>query len=758
MDMLTKTDFQFALNQDIKSVCSISIVIPTKNEEGAIAQLIERIAIVCQKNNYRYEIIIIDDYSTDATEEIIRHLQRMFPISYYKKFGKTGKAQSLIEGFSYAKNSLLCMIDGDLQYPPEAIPSMILKLLEGNDIVVANRLEQNTSLSRQLVSKSFRYMIAKHIHGFSCDVQSGLKIFKKEIIERIPLHPTQWTFDLEFLSKARDAGYSIGSVPIEFGERIWGKSKVNVVKTSVEIGISAVKQKFSQPQVFPFHRNIKKKRGEGFHFKGKAFTPYTNLPLSETAFFRLSTVQKRILIVGFSLLILGFIINFHFVLTAIIALFITIYFIDLLFQLFLIIKSFSSNSEITIPNSEITDQSCVWPVYTILCPLYKESSVLPQFISAIEALNYPKDKLQVLLLLEEDDIETIKKVKTYALPPFIKMHLTPNSNPKTKPKALNYGLRFAKGEYLVVYDAEDVPDPFQLKKVVRAFEKVDQHTICIQAKLNFYNPFQNLLTRIFTAEYSLWFDLILTGLQSVKAPIPLGGTSNHFRTSDLHKLQGWDPFNVTEDCDLGIRLAKLGYHTMIINSTTFEEANSELSNWFAQRGRWIKGYMQTYLVHMRNITSFFQVQKKTDAIIFQLIIGGRVFSLLLNPFLWITTIIYFAYRSQTGTLIESFFPTPILYMGTTSFILGNFLYLYYYMIGSARREQYAIIKYAFFTPFYWLCMSLTAWLAVYKIILQPHYWAKTQHGLHLRKKKILRISEKIINKNLLQFPQVSVSQ
>ncbi len=168
--------------------------------------------------------------------------------------------------------------------------------------------------------------------------------------------------------------------------------------------------------------------------------------------------------------------------------------------------------------------------------------------------------------------------------------IVPDTFPRTKPKACNVGLLNAKGEYLVIYDAEDIPDTDQLKKSVIAFRKLDNPLIiCLQAKLNYYNPRQNLLTRWFTSEYSMWFDLYLPGLDGLNAPIPLGGTSNHFRVDALKKIGGWDPYNVAEDCDLGIRLFREGYRTRVLDSTTWEEANSRLENWLRQRSRWVKG-------------------------------------------------------------------------------------------------------------------------------------------------------------------------
>lgn len=711
---------------------SLSLIIPTKNEEGNIIYLVKRIDDAMKKNNISYEIIFIDDHSTDLTQEIIKKISQIFPLRLYIKKGRPGKAQSLIEGFIYARYDLIAMIDADLQYPPEVLPEMCKKIDEGFDIVVADRKEKRTDVLRKIISKTCLYLLGNILHKLHVDVQSGLKVFKKEITERLTLQPSSWTFDLEFLVKARNAGYSITSVPMIFEERYTGKSKVNLIETTLQIATQAIALKFNDGDVVPFNDTDIQKNGRGFHYKGKAYTHYSDLTFSESAFFRLTSTQKKVIFITLTTLALGLFIDWHLTIVAFIATLTILYFSDLLFNLFLIIQSFINPAEIYVKNEDIIGR-VGWPSYTIFCPLYKEGNVIPQFIEAIEKIDYPKDKLQVILLLEEDDNKTIDKAKSINLPSYFNIKIIPNSHPKTKPKALNYGLQYAKGEYCVVYDAEDIPDPLQLKKVVIAFEKSDASIKCVQAKLNFYNPFQNILTRVFTAEYSLWFDLVLTGLQSSHAVIPLGGTSNHFHTQELKDMHGWDSFNVTEDCDLGLRLVKHGYQTALINSTTLEEANSNIFNWFNQRGRWIKGYMQTYLVHVRNPKSFIKRAKLRQFIIFQLVIGGKVMSLFINPLMWAITIAYFAFRPFLGHFIESFFPPPILYMGVICLVFGNFLYLYYYMIGCAKREHYSLIKYAFLVPIYWLGMSLSGWNALYKIMTQPHYWAKTKHGLHLNK-------------------------
>ena len=473
-------------------------------------------------------------------------------------------------------------------------------------------------------------------------------------------------------------------------------------------------------------------KGKGFHYKGKEYRHHSRLHHTETAFHRFSGFQIFFLLDLFVITALLLIINWHLTITIIVGVLTALYFGDLLFNLFLIFRSFTKQPEIKISPEELTAVSDKdWPIYTILCPLYKEWQVVPQFAKALSALDYPKDKLQAMLLLEEDDTETIAKIKQLQLPSYFEIVVVPESKPKTKPKASNYGLQFARGEYTVIYDAEDIPDPLQLKKAILAFQKAGPRVICIQAKLNFYNPHQNLLTRVFTAEYSLWFDLVLTGLQSIHAPIPLGGTSNHFHTADIHKLKGWDSFNVTEDADLGMRLVKQGYQTAVIESITLEEANSSLKNWFGQRSRWIKGYIQTYFVHMRRPSDFIKTWREPHYLTFQMVIGGKVMSMFINPLMWVITICYFVFRPQIGSFIESFFPLPVLYMGVISLLLGNFLYVYYYMIGCAKHGHDELVKYLWLVPFYWLAMSVAAWMAMYRFIVAPHYWSKTKHGLHL---------------------------
>ncbi len=738
---------------------AVSIVVPVWNEEASVEELTERIAVAMRKAHTSYELIFVDDRSTDATRSKLTELSKRYPITILVKKGAPGKAQSLLEGFSHARHDIIAMIDADLQYPPEAVPAMVQKLQDA-DIVVANRKQQYVSWLRKVLSAGFRFIFTRALHNLPVDSQSGMKVFRKQIIDRIQLTPSPWSFDLEFLLKSRDAGYRITDHDIVFNARKNGNAKINLLRATTEIGLSSIKLINRKHREIPFSEAQKSKHGEGFHYRGSTYVHHSTLPHAETAFHRLNPNQIIISLLLVVLLGIGVVLSWYWTILTMIFLITVLYFGMLFFDFYMLQKGYFQQPEIDISDDQLAKAAGrVWPKYTILCPLYKEWQVLPQFITAMDRLDYPKNKLQVLLLLEEDDTETIKQIKKFEknLPSFFEIIIVPHSYPKTKPKACNYGAKFTKGEYVVIYDAEDVPDPLQLKKAVLAFDQEHEKVICLQAKLNFYNPHQNLLTRLFTAEYSLWFDLVLTGMQSADVPIPLGGTSNHFKVAALRDLQLWDAFNVTEDADLGIRLVKKGYRTEILDSVTLEEANSQFFNWIRQRSRWIKGYMQTYFVHTRDLSSFHASRKRHHKYSFQLVMGAKILSTLINPIMWVTTILYFAWRTGAAPIIERFFPAPILYMGVFCFIFGNFLYMYYYMIGSVKRGHYDLVKYTYLVPFYWLTMSYAGWMAVVSLIRDPHYWEKTVHGFHIENEKALLQSKRTIGRTLVDKELIATS-
>ncbi|MCI2244928.1 MULTISPECIES: glycosyltransferase family 2 protein [Xanthomonas] len=366
------------------------------------------------------------------------------------------------------------------------------------------------------------------------------------------------------------------------------------------------------------------------------------------------------------------------------------------------------------------------PVYTVLVPMYKEPDVLPILANALRRLDYPTSKLDVKLVLEADDTETIEAAKALGLEAFFEIIRVPPSQPKTKPKACNYALRFARGQMLTIYDAEDKPEPDQLKRVVAAFRKSPADVACIQARLNYYNADENWLTRMFTLEYTLWFDFYLPALETLRIPIPLGGTSNHFRLDILRKVHAWDPYNVTEDADLGVRLTQQGYRVSVVNSTTFEEANVSIPNWIRQRSRWLKGYMQTWLVHMRNPVQLYRSTGVRGFWGFQLFVGGTFFTALAAPLMWLSYGLWLAVGSK---FFDPFFPPALLYLSLLNLLLGNGFLIYMTLVAAFKRDYFRLAPYALTVPLYWLLQSIAAYKGLWQLIRNPFYWEKTTHGI-----------------------------
>lgn len=366
------------------------------------------------------------------------------------------------------------------------------------------------------------------------------------------------------------------------------------------------------------------------------------------------------------------------------------------------------------------------PMYTILVPMYKEAATLPVIAAALRRLDYPKAKLDIKLVLEEDDAETIQVAKDLGLESFFEIIRVPHSLPKTKPKACNYAMNFARGKFLAIYDAEDKPDPQQLKKALLTFQHGEDDLACVQARLNYFNVNQNWMTRMFTLEYSIWFDYFLPALDILRIPIPLGGTSNHMKMDLLRKVGLWDPYNVTEDADLGVRINMLGYRVGVVNSTTMEEATGQLGNWIRQRSRWVKGYMQTYLVHMRNPVQTYRHLGHSGFWGFQMFIGGTIVATLLLPIMYF--MFFFWLFTQTMAL-DPYFPPIVLYMSLFNLLVGNGFFVYVNMLGAFKRHQYKLIPYALTSPFYWMFMSIAGYKALWQLLTNPFYWEKTTHGL-----------------------------
>lgn len=364
------------------------------------------------------------------------------------------------------------------------------------------------------------------------------------------------------------------------------------------------------------------------------------------------------------------------------------------------------------------------PLFTLLVPAYQEAGITQQLIDNLGGIDYPTDKLQILLLLEEDDQDTIDAFRATAAPDGVHMILVPASSPRTKPKACNVGLTFARGEYLAIYDAEDVPDPGQLRAVVDQFRASGAEVACIQCRLNYHNADENLLTRMFTLEYSFWFTYVLRGLDRLHLPIPLGGSSNHFRTDVLRELGGWDPHNVTEDADLGLRATALGYRVAANPSTTMEEACSRTGPWIRQRTRWIKGYLVTYLVHSRHPARFTRATGLRGALCLLLLVAGTPALYLASSAVWA----FWLFTFLGGSVSWLHIPPALQTINLVAFTLGFGSMIVAHAVAGRQRAR-GLAVYSLLLPLYWLLHSYASWRALWHLVAKPDDWEKTPHGL-----------------------------
>lgn len=437
--------------------------------------------------------------------------------------------------------------------------------------------------------------------------------------------------------------------------------------------------------------------------------------------------QRNALLGGIAFIAIGCLVALTWTLILLTAISTALYVLSLSFRIKLFRLSLQASTSVAVSDDDARSlHGNELPIYTVLVPAFREPEVVAKLIESVGQLDYPPEKLQIILLLEEDDDLTVNTALVSPGADRFEIVLVPQSEPRTKPKALNYGLQFARGEMVTIFDAEDRPEPLQLRRALRAMREADPTVACFQAELSYFNPRQNLITRWFAIEYLMWFTQLLPGLSKLNAPVPLGGTSNHFRRSVLEELGGWDPFNVTEDADLGVRLHRNGYRTGVLRSETLEEANSDFVNWIKQRSRWYKGYVQTWIVHMRHPR---QLQKDLgwrSFWRFNFFVGGTPFIALVNPVFWALTVAWFVGHPP---LIKEIYPSPVFYSAVLCWVIGNFVCVYVLMLCAVQTRRSDLFFAALASPFYWIMMAIAALKAFIQIIFQPSFWEKTAHGL-----------------------------
>ncbi|MCH9807622.1 MAG: glycosyltransferase [Alphaproteobacteria bacterium] len=368
------------------------------------------------------------------------------------------------------------------------------------------------------------------------------------------------------------------------------------------------------------------------------------------------------------------------------------------------------------------------PRYAILVPLYNEAAVVCQLLEALGRLDYPKRRLQISLIVEYDDVETRNAIASSGLAENMRVVVVPPGAPRTKPRALNFALADAVGEYVVVYDAEDLPEPDQLKRAIEVFKAGPPQIGCVQARLDLYNSDRNFFTRQFTIEYNALFDAILPALERLGLPIPLGGTSNHFPREVLDRVGGWDAYNVTEDADLGIRLARLGYSVKTLQSTTWEEAPESFAVWKGQRTRWLKGWMQTYLVLMRNPLGLWRDLGGYRFLGIQVLMGGMIFSALVHPWFYIALLVLVISHGGVPDAAALFGSGWLMPLGLFNLVAGYVSAMALGAVAVSSRNRLNLAPGVIVMPVYWLMISFAAYRALWQLAVAPFFWEKTPHA------------------------------
>ena len=372
----------------------------------------------------------------------------------------------------------------------------------------------------------------------------------------------------------------------------------------------------------------------------------------------------------------------------------------------------------------ITPETARQPVVTILVPLFNEPDIAGALLRRLERLDYPRDLLDVLLLVEQEDAITRHALAAADLPAWMRAIVVPPGTPRTKPRAMNYGLYFARGSIVGVYDAEDAPEPDQIRKIATRFAQASDDVVCLQGQLDFYNPHHNWLSRSFTLEYAAWFRVLLPGVDRLGLFVPLGGTTLFFRRSVLEEMGAWDAHNVTEDADLGLRLARCGYRTEIVDTTTFEEANAAIVPWIKQRSRWLKGYAMTWATHMRDPLQLWRDLGPRKFVGLQVQVLFTILGFALSPLLW--------------TLIVKPFGQPHAldhylggagYLALWTFFLFSLMLSIYVFWRAARLPRHRTLR--LWIPvldIYFMFASIATLLGLAELLIKPFHWRKTAHG------------------------------
>ncbi|RNF36133.1 glycosyltransferase [Paracoccus methylarcula] len=369
------------------------------------------------------------------------------------------------------------------------------------------------------------------------------------------------------------------------------------------------------------------------------------------------------------------------------------------------------------------------PTISVLVPLFQEGDVARALVARLSRIRYPRELMDILMVVETGDKITRDALSTACLPRWIRVIEVPDGPIRTKPRALNYALNFCKGSIVGIWDAEDQPDPDQLHRIARHFRDAPRKLGCVQGVLDYYNPRSNWLARCFTIEYAAWFRVMLPAIARLGLVLPLGGTTCFFRREALEDVDAWDAWNVTEDADLGVRLARRGWRTEMIDTTTEEEANCRPLPWIRQRSRWLKGFAMTWGVHMRSPWRLWRDLGTWRFIGFQVQFLVMLTQYLLAPAIWGFWLLCLGLSYPLQEPLQAMFGASAIPL-LLGFLLGSEMLNIAVGMFAVRKHTHRHLRpWVLTMQVYFPLGCIAAWKAFHELLRRPFYWDKTAHGI-----------------------------
>lgn len=714
----------------------VSVIVPTNNDKVLLRRSFECIEQAFWDSGFEHEIIVVDDHSSDGTKDYIASLEGELPVRLIEKRGVKGRSISIKEGIDAAIGNTIAIVDPDIRFGKEGFVEMLSRVREAHIVVAANI--KYSSFVYGVLSRLYGWILGRLFLSVRVNVHSGIKMFRRSLLESLRFDPEfdpRLGFDAVLLYHARRVGWIISPVPVQYKRVPFHHGYVGEVMSRVSFayGIFVIKVVHILRAVFPFLY-----APPPIEYFNAGFTNVNDyLFLSPTQSAKGHITRETTSLLFFILLttFVGMYVLsqvFHVPILTGMAFGISVLYLFLItFKFVAMSRSLPVEQDTLSPEdlASVTDEEL--PVMSVLIPLYKEKEVIPQIFKYLSDFDYPQEKLDIIFILESTDTETAQAFLDMHPPSHFKALLSPDVQPKTKPKAMNVAFSAAKGDILVIFDAEVLPERDQLKRAYLTF-KLHPEAGYLHSRMDVYNADENWITRLYTGEFCYFYHYYLPGLVASNFPLPISGHSTYFRREVIEKVGAWDAYNVAEDCDIGIRIYRKGFGSgRMLDTHTWEQSTTTIPTWVRQRTRWIQGFIQTSIVQLR-YPLLLKRELKTwrNFVVFLILVPGNVILNILNIFQWM---MFALWHTTHAPFLQVAYSGFTLYLATICFVVGNFFFTFYSMYALYKRKHYSTVPWAMLMFAYWIMLGIATIRATIHLFLHPYKWDKTAHFISSQK-------------------------